>query len=434
MAEGNVLKSIIKFAFPCILIRLIQNLYPLLDSAIAGRLLDLENLSAIGVSGSLYSLFNEMLVGLVSGFAIVASKKYGEKNNDDVRSVYMHSFLISIFLCLVISFLGICFSEQMLLALKTPVSILKYAKQYLFVMFLGFLPNALYNFFCEMIRALGDSKKTFYLLVVSSVFHFLLLVPFTKAFAISGTALASVTSYLLTDLLAAILIAKKFPVFKIRVHRVAIEKSIMKECFSIGFPMLLTNFVTMLGVLLLNRITNAIGADYIAAYACASKIGYVITTPIFGFAASLAVFTSQNYGAREFSRIKEGIRKTMRLVLALDMALLLFSMLLSKSVLYLILGENETAIRAGMLYLTIRCCAMFILTPAAIYKSVLPAIGKPFFSTLSSFIEVGIRFLFPMLFANLLGFASVPLTDAFTWLVLAIFLALAYHLEFQKKC
>jgi Na+-driven multidrug efflux pump len=124
----------------------------------------------------------------------------------------------------------------------------------------------------------------------------------------------------------------------------------------------------------------------------------------------------------------------MRLVLALDMALLLFSMLLSKSVLYLILGENETAIRAGMLYLTIRCCAMFILTPAAIYKSVLPAIGKPFFSTLSSFIEVGIRFLFPTIFATILGFASVPLTDAFTWLVLAIFLALAYHLEFQKKC
>ena len=75
---------------------------------------------------------------------------------------------------------------------------------------------------------------------------------------------------------------------------------------------------------------------------------------------------------------------------------------------------------------------MFVLTPAAFYKSLLPAIGRPFFSTFSGFVEIGIRYVFPLFFSTLLGFASVPLTDAVVWSVLAALLVPAYYFEFKK--
>ena len=97
-----------------------------------------------------------------------------------------------------------------------------------------------------------------------------------------------------------------------------------------------------------------------------------------------------------------------------------------------ILDKSNIAVNAGMLYLFIRCFSMFLLTPAAIYKSVLPALGKPFFSTVSGFLEIGVRFVFPFLLSNKLGFSVVPLTDTFSWLFLAVLLTLAYFYEFKK--
>lgn len=432
MTSGNILKSIIRFALPCILTRLIQNLYPLIDAVIAGKLLNETSLSAVGVAGSVYSLFNDTLIGLAAGFAVVAGKRFGAQDDDKVKSVYGHSLLITLLTCLAVSLAGILCSERILSVLQTPTDILMYGKQYLFVLFLGFLPNALYNFYCEMMRALGNSKRPLYLLICSSVLHFVLIIPLTKLFGIYGAALSTVLSYLLTDVWAIIMLRRHFPQLKLHLPTFRFDKVIVRESLSIGLPMALTNLVVMVGVLLLNLVTNKIGADYIAAYTCASKIGYIITTPIFGFATAAAVFASQNYGAKQFDRIREGVNKTLILTFAVNGALLALALVVCKPILRFILGDNDTAVDAGVLYLAVRCVAMFVLTPAAFYKSLLPAIGRPFFSTLSGFVEIGVRYVFPLLFAVQLGFISVPLTDAVTWVVLAALLAVSYHFEFKK--
>ncbi len=196
--------------------------------------------------------------------------------------------------------------------------------------------------------------------------------------------------------------------------------------------MALTGFVVTLGVLILSFISNNIGTEYTAAYSFASKIGYIMTTPIFGFATALAVFASQNFGRGNLDTIRVGVRKSVLVVFGIDLCVLLIALPVSKPLLYFALDENEIAVSAGYTYLLIRSLSMFILTPAAIYKSLLPAIGKPFFSTFSGFVEIGIRFVFPLLFSQLLGFKVIPLTDSFTWLILAVFLTAAYHHEFNK--
>lgn len=432
MTNGNILKSITKFAIPCIISRIIQNLYPLIDSLIVGKILSLDSLAAVGLAGSVYSLFNDTLIGLVSGFAIIVGKKYGAKNEKEVKGVFANSLTASVVLCLILSVLGILFSKQLLVLLQTPESLIGIGCIYLNVIFLGLLPNTVYNFISEMLRALGDSKKPLYLLIISSVLHLLLIIPLTKTWGVYGSGLANVFSYLITIIIGFVMIFKKVPLFKFTLPDLMPKTAVLKECFSIGIPMALTNFVVMAGVLILSFITNKIGVDYVAAYSTASKIGYIITTPIFGFATAVSVFTSQNFGAKNYGRIKEGIHKTLLLVTIINVMLFSLSYLLSGPILNSFLDQNETAVNAGRLYLLIRCTAMFILTPAAFYKSVLPAIGKPFFSTLSGFLEIGVRYAFPLLTAEALGFISVPLTDAVTWLMLAAILTAAFYYEFKK--
>lgn len=432
MTKGNILGNITKFAIPCILTRIIQNLYPLIDSFIVGKLLSLDGLAAVGVAGSLYSLFNDTFSNLVLGFSIVVSNKYGAKNAQEVNSAFSNSFIASVIVSIVVSTLGFFFSSEMFSALNTPLHLIKYAQEYITVLFLGFIINIIFNFLCEMLRAIGDSKTPLILLLISLLIHLISLFPLTAIYGIRGAALSTVISYIITVILATFYIYKKYPEFRISLFKFKIHTNILKECFEIGIPMALTSFVVALGVLVLSFITNNIGSEYIAAYSCASKIGYIITTPIFGFSNALAVFTSQNFGAKNLKRIKEGIAKTIKFVLLLNVFIIILSLIFSKPILMFILDKSNIAVNAGMLYLFIRCFSMFLLTPAAIYKSVLPALGKPFFSTVSGFLEIGVRFVFPFLLSNKLGFSVVPLTDTFSWLFLAVLLTLAYFYEFKK--
>lgn len=431
MTNGSIVKGVTRFAIPCILARVIQNIYPLLDSLIVGKILNLESLSAVGIAGSLYALFNDTLVGLVAGFAIIVSKKYGAEKKKEVAEGFYNALTLSLVLCGVASVLGIVFSDGMLTLLRTPAALMDCAKEYIVVMLLGLIPNMLYNFISEMLRAVGNSKMPLYLLVVSSVVHLALLYPLTLAFGVRGTALANIVSYVVTVVFGAIYIKKKVPAFR-KEDKLCLDTNTMRECMSIGMPMSLTNLVVMLGVLMLSFVTNTIGTEYVAAYSCASKIGYIVTTPIFGFATALAVFVSQNYGAENYDRIKQGIRSTLFVVYGVNIAIAAAVFALLKPMLNFMLDGNAVAVKAGCLYLLIRCVSMLVLTPAAIYKSILPAIGKPFFSTLSGFMEIGARFMFPLLLSQTLGFSVVPLTDTFTWCLLTALLVPAYYYEFKK--
>ena len=432
MTEGNIIKGITKFAIPCILTRIIQNLYPLIDSLIVGKVLSIDGLAAVGIAGSLYSLFNDTFSSLVLGFSIITSKKFGAKNTEKVRLSFSNSITATVLICIIVSVFGLCFSNRMFLMLNTPENLMELSNQYISVLFIGFVFNILYNFISEMLRAIGDSKTPFILLVFSLLIHLLVLFPFTKIWGVKGTALSSVISYFITIIIAIIYIYKKVPYFRIEFSKFRLDFDILKESFNIGIPMALTSFVVILGVLVLSFITNSIGTEYAAAYSCASKIGYIITTPIFGFGSALAVFTSQNFGARNFNRIDKGIKSTLKLIFVLNILIFLISIIISKPLLTFMLNKNVTAINAGMLYLFIRCISMFVLTPAAIYKSVLPAIGKPFFSTFSGFLEIAVRFLFPFIFTDMLGFSVVPLTDSFSWLLLAIMLTFSFYTQFKK--
>lgn len=430
--KENMIKNIIKFAIPCVLMRIVQNLYPLLDTFIVGKVLDLNSLSAVGVAGSLYSLFNDTLLGLVSGFSIVVGQKFGKDTKKGVAEAFYTSLVASVIVCIAVSGIGILFSEKFLLLLDTPKNLLDCANDYIVTLLFGFVANMLYNFISQMLCAIGNSKMPFLLLIVSSVIHLILLYPLTSYFGVRGTAYTTIISYIVTVVFGAVYIHKKVNVFRFPIREFRLKYAVLKECFHMGMPMSLTNLVVQLGILILNFVSNNIGTEYIAAYSCASKIGYIMTSPLFGFATALAVFTSQNFGAGNFKNIKIGINKTMLFVHLLNACILVITLMIANPLLGYILDENDIAVKAGFTYLLIRGLSMFVLTPAAIYKSVLPAIGNPFFSTFSGFLEIGVRFVFPLLFSKALGFNVIPLTDTFTWIILAVLLTAAYYYEFKK--
>ena len=430
MTEGKILKKICIFAIPCILTRILQNMYSLADAAMVGA----ESLVAVGATGAIISLFNDSLLGLVSGFSVVAGNQYGAGNFERLKKVFANSLILTAVISIVISALGAVFSYEMLSLMQTPREIVGEAGKYMIIVFAGMWSAAFYNFLGEMLRAVGNSLASLVFLVVSFTAHIFLNIVLLFVFetGVVGVAASTVFSQIISAVLCVLYINKKAPFFKLKPSDINPDKEIIKECLRMGIPTAVTNFVVMFGVIILSFVTNKMGTEYIAGYSCASKMGYIITAPLFGFATAASVFVSQNMGAKKFDRIKEGVRKTIIFTTAVNVGLFILTKIVARPILNALLSGETVGVEAGKLYLDIRTVSMFWLTVAAVYKSVTVALGKPFFATLSGFLEIAVRYIVPITLATSLGFAAVPMTDAITWLMLAIFLVPAYMYEFKK--
>lgn len=434
MTEGKILRQIIIFAIPCILSNILQNLYNLADTAIVGQLIGLNSLAAVGATGSIVSLCITTITGLMSGFSIVAGIRIGGKRYSEVKNVFVNAFFIVLAVGLLITFFGVVSARGILKVMNTGEELMNEATIYLIGIFSGIITTMLYNFFCEMMRAAGNSKMPLVFLAFASALHIGLNYLFMLTFkmGVLGAALSTVLSQGVSVVLCFIYMYKTIPYFKIERSDVRFDFKIIKECLKVGIPMATVNFVVNFGVLILQFVTNGIGTEYVAAYSGASKLGYIYTAPIFGFATAMAVFASQNLGAGNLNRIKAGMRKVILLLFGVNACVLIFSLLCSRTILRFIVGDAENVITSGNLYLTIRLLSGFVLIPAACYKTALPAVGRTLSVTISGFVEVAIRFVSPILLVQNLGFVGVPLTDTLTWAVLALFFIIAYPLEMKK--
>lgn len=434
LTSGSVVKGLFIFALPCVLSGILQNLYNVVDSVIVGRMIDTRTLAAVGATGSLVSLFTSSISGLMSGFSVVAGRRYGAGDHDGLKKVFANAFVLATLVSLLITVLGVVLARGMLTLMRTPADIIDGATRYLAVIMLGFSTTAFYNFYCEMLRALGNSRAPMLFYVGASVAHIFLAIFFIKLnMGVVGAALATVLSQAAAVAACVIYTLKKVLLYRFSKADLALDGQVVRECLRIGMPTMATNFIVAFGVIILQFVTNGIGTEYVTAYSCASRIGYIITTPITGFSMAVSVFAAQNRGARNPARIRQGVRATLLILTGLNVVLFALSYVISPSILRLMITDGEKAIEAGVMYLKVRCTAMFVLAVASVYKLVLTGLGKPLFPTASGVLEIVVRYAATLwMVSRGVGFLSVPLTDASAWVAIAVLLFIGYLVEMKK--
>ena len=168
MTQGKPLPLLVRFAVPLILGSLFQQLYSFVDTAIVGRCISAEALTAVGVTGSLNFLVLGLTMGSAMGFCIPISQAVGAGDADEVSRNFWNGLYLSVGIGLVISLGVSLFVRPLLTVMKTPAELLDMASSYLTIIFVGQITTVLYNYFAGVLRAFGDSKRPFWFLVISS--------------------------------------------------------------------------------------------------------------------------------------------------------------------------------------------------------------------------------------------------------------------------
>ncbi|WP_123610482.1 MATE family efflux transporter [Mobilisporobacter senegalensis] len=435
MTVGNPTKLILSFSLPLLVGNIFQQLYNMVDALIVGRFVGVKSLAAVGSTGSLAFLVLGFIIGLTSGFSVLAAQRFGAKDEDGLR----HSVAMSIYLCaaftIIITLLSVLTSKSLLLLMKTPADILDDANTYIIIIYMGCIVAFIYNMLAGILRALGDSRTPLYFLIIASILNVILDIAFVVNFnmGVAGAAYATVISQGVSGLLCFIYIKKKFPILKFQKKDWKFNSNTAKHLLKIGLPMSFQFSITAIGVMILQSAINSFGSTVVAAFTAASKVEPLATMPLASLGVTMATYTGQNLGAGKYERIKDGVKKCMIISLIASLIGSALVFLFGRYFVNLFLSEpQEEVINYATKYLNTIALFFFPLGILFIFRNTLQGLGDGLIPLLGGVIELVSRSVIALVFSGIFGYAAVCYASPLSWITAAPWLYICYRIRAKK--
>lgn len=427
MTQGKPLPILLRFALPLILGSLFQQLYSFADTAIVGRCIGSDALTAVGVTGSLNFLVLGFTMGSAMGFCIPISQSVGAGDWEGVSRNFWNGLYLSIGIGLVISVGVSFFTRPLLVLMNTPAELLDMASQYLTIILLGQITTVLYNYLSGVLRAFGDSKRPFWFLLISSginiVLDFVLILVIPMG--VAGAAVATVISQAISVGLCIWWLAGKMEVLR-RFDgqgRSLMEPSgeRMKKICAIGLPLGLEYSVCSIGNVVLQSSINTLGTVVAAAQICGERIRQIATLPMESMGMAMATYAGQNYGAKRMDRIKSGIRAGLCIQLAYSAAAWAVLLVLKRPLVYLLLGElTSPEAAASVEYLTIITTLFVFHGSLMIFRNTVQGMGFGASALASAVMEILGRSAAGLLAVRYNSFFLICVSSPMAWVLACI--------------
>lgn len=310
MTVGSISKHIIMFALPLFIGNIFQQLYNTVDTWVVGNYVSNEAFSAVGTVGPIINLLIGFFMGFSSGAGVVISQYYGAKRFDKVEKTVHTSMTATFIFCILFTVLGVALVPLMLSLMKTPDDVLAEATEYLTIYFAGVSGLLIYNIGSGILRAVGDSARPFFFLVVSAVVNTVLDLVFVLCFnmGVEGVAYATVIAQGVSAVLVLIELMRTSSCIKLNIKKMGIDWEILGKIAKIGFPAALQMAVTAFSNVFVQSYINYFGSDFMAGWTAYGKIDQLMLMPLMAVSLASTTFVGQNLGVNNVERAKKGVR------------------------------------------------------------------------------------------------------------------------------
>lgn len=402
LTKGNVTGSLLSFAGPMILGNLLQQCYNIVDTWVVGRYVGADALAAVGSSYTLMTFLNSLLIGLCMGSGAVFSYYIGKGDRQKVKSCAQTSFVLIGVLALVISVAVQCFRYPILWLLRTPQMLMQMTDEYLVVIFIGIVFIFLYNYFAFLLRALGNSVVPLCFLGVASVLNIGLDLFFVLQlhWGLQGAAWATVIAQAVSGVGLGIYIWKREPFFRFSMKEfVQGEKPVGEICKYSGMTCMQQSVMNF-GILMVQSLVNSFGPAVMAAFAATVKIDTFAYMPAQEFGNAYSIFISQNHGAGQKERVREGTRKALGVSAVFCGVVSVLVFVLARYLMLIFVKAQDTQIiEIGMEYLRIEGAFYVGIGVLFLLYGYFRGINRPGVSLVLTIISLGTRVLLAYILA-----------------------------------
>lgn len=438
MTQGSILRHLTMFALPLLAGNLFQQLYNMVDTWVVGNFVSNEAFSAVGTVTSICNLLIGTFLGLSSGAGVVISQFYGAKRYDKVQETVHTTVTLTLLLGIVFTVVGVCMTPAMLHLMKTPDNVLPEAKTYLTVYFSGILGLMLYNMGAGILRAVGDSKRAFYFLVVAALLNIVLDLAFVLIFGmgVEGVALATILSQFISALLCIITLMRTDSCIHLDLRKLRLHKDVLVKVLVVGIPASVQMAVTAFSNVIVQSYINHFGADCMSGWTAYNKIDQLIFLPMQSIALGSTTFVGQNLGSNQVARAKKGVRVALAMAIGSTVFLMIPVLIFAPWLVTFFNAKAEVIAYGTML---LRCISPFYVLSCfnQVYSGALRGAGNskmPMIIMLCSFVVFRQIYLYIM--ANFIVNEILPIALGYPagWFVCSLLICLYYrHADLAKS-
>lgn len=388
MTVGNPAGHIFYFALPLLAGSFLQQFYNMVDSWVVGNYVGDGALAAVGVGAPVIFMFSSLFMGLSNGGTVVIAQFFGAGKPDRVRDAIDTVYTSFVCGAIPLSVIAVLLVKPLLFALRVEEAAYAEAQTYLLVVCAGLIGTIGYNLNSGILRGLGNSQTTLLFLAIATVLNIVLDLVFVLGFhlGVLGVALATILAQAVSWLFGLGYINRAYPDFAIRPFCFRFDGPLFREIMRIGLPSGLHMSLVALGSMVVMSKINSFGHDFTAAYNVGSKLDSMAFLPIQSLASAVTAYVGQNMGAKQMTRVRQGIRIT--LVSSVIWAIFMLVLIPLSPTLISFFSDTTAVIEAGAVYL--RCIMPFYILFSIMFclNNAMQGAGDSMFSMVNAILSL----------------------------------------------
>ncbi|MDY4854563.1 MAG: MATE family efflux transporter [Candidatus Ventricola sp.] len=413
MTEGSIAGQVILFALPLMLGNVFQMLYNTVDSIVVGNFVGTQALAAVGSTTMIVNMMVFFFNGFSTGAGVVIANYFGARNLKALHKAIETTMAATFVLSVLFTLAGVAAVRPMLRFMATPEDVFGEATTYLQIYIGGISGLLIYNMGSGILRAVGDTMRPLYFLVMTSVLNILLDLLFVLGFhcGIEGVAWATVLSQFISALLILALLTRSDDIYRLSWHDLSIDRAILGSIFAIGLPAGIQSVITAFSNVFVQSYINFFGSSCMAGWSCYNKLDQFVMLPMQSMSMAATTFVSQNIGAGREERANRGTVITVSMAVGVTAVIVALLCLFAAPAVGLF-SPDESVIAYGVLFIRANCFFLLFNCVNHVLAGALRGRGDsrgPMIIMLLSF--VGIRQIY--LFAVTQFVANTPLLVGF---------------------
>ena len=436
ITEGVIWKQLLIFFFPIMLGTLFQQLYNTADAVVVGRFVGTKALAAVGGStGQITNLIVNFFVALASGATVIIARYYGAKNKKDLNDTLHTAAALSIVGGILTTIAGIALAPVLLEMMKTPADVMPDSVTYLRIYFAGIIFVFIYNVGSAILRAVGDSTRPLYFLIVCCFINIFLDILLVVGFnmGVAGAAIATVISQVVSAILIIHALIKSTDMYRLEPKKIRFHKFLLVSIITIGLPAGIQSIMYNISNIIIQTSLNDLGTDTMAAYTAFGKIDAIYWMISGAFSVSIITFIGQNYGAGKYDRMKKSVKVCLLLDFIASLLVSALLLFLGQYLLQLFTTDPEV-IRIGMEIIRNIAPSYVLFILIEILSSALRGMGNvlvPMIMTCTGVCILRILWIF-LAVPHWPGVQSILMSYPISWGLTAVLFIVYYYFD-QKK-
>ena len=436
MRDGKINSLLWKFSLPAIIGMLVHALYNIVDRIFVGRGVGYIAISATTVAFPIMLIMMGVSILIGIGATALISLRLGEQKKEEAEKVTGNGIAMMIILPLLLTVFYLFFSEPILKMFGASDEVLPYARDFTHIIMLGSIFGSISMGMNNFIRAEGNPTFAMTTQIVGALINIVLnyIFIFELGLGIKGSALATVSGQGISALLVLYYYMSGRSLIKIRLKNIKLQLPILISIMSIGFAPFAMQIANSIQQMIINKALVAYGGDMaLSALGIMMSIATLLFMPLIGISQGAQPLIGYNYGARQYDRVKETLRKAVIAGTCICLAFYLVIHIWPTQIVGLFSKENAALTQMTSQAMLVYFAMLPILAFQILCATYFQAVGKPIQSTILSLSRQVLLFI-PLLlilprFWGIDGvWRTAPIADSLAALLTAILI----YLEMKK--